>query len=79
MVSDKTIHKAFRILFIKLYEQNPLQFFFLHYLPKLYFGFNIKIDISFSTCINTGAVVAALFSYGYCYYQNDHLICTLQR
>ena len=34
MVSDKMIHKALRI-----HKQNPLEIFFSHYLPKLYFGF----------------------------------------
>ena len=38
MVSDKTIHKAFRIhetLWIKTHER----YFYFHYLPKLDFGF----------------------------------------
>ena len=36
IVSDKTIHKAFKS-HITIYQQNPLDFF-LHYFPKLYFN-----------------------------------------
>ena len=39
MVSDKTIHKAFRI-HTTLFKQNPLEIFFLFSLfSKLYIGF----------------------------------------
>ena len=37
MVSDKTIHKAFRTHCI---NEIPFQF---HYLPKLYIGFNFEV------------------------------------
>ena len=41
MVSDKTIHKAFKT---HEYKQNPKiwEFFYFHFLPKLYIGFNTK-------------------------------------
>ena len=29
--------------FMKHYKQNPFRDFFFHYLPKLYFGFNISV------------------------------------
>ena len=40
VVSDKAVHKAFRIHKTLAINKSYLRFFFLHYLPKLYFGFN---------------------------------------
>ena len=43
MVSNKKIHQGFENSY-NSYEQYPLEkdfFFFLHHLPKIYFGFNI--------------------------------------
>ena len=37
MVSDETIHKAFRIH--ETLQTQPIRGFFFHYLPKLYIGF----------------------------------------
>ena len=42
MVSDKTVHKSFRI-HKTLNKQNPLEKKKNHYLPILYFGFDSKI------------------------------------
>ena len=41
MVSDKTIHKAFRTHKTLFYKQNPLDTFlyFFYYLQKLHYGF----------------------------------------
>ena len=51
MVSDKTIHKALRIEFIKIYKQNPLEIF-SNYLPKLYFGFKKQNGTISTLCIH---------------------------
>ena len=46
---EQTIRFIRLLEFIKLYEQNPLRIFFFsssffsHYLPKLYFGFNVVL------------------------------------
>ena len=44
MVSDKTIHMAYRIH--KTLSTNPIRaIFYFHYLPKLYIGFNKETDV----------------------------------
>ena len=43
MVSDKSIHKAFRTR--KTIWTKPIRYFFFHYLPELYIGFYLPFHI----------------------------------
>ena len=48
MVSDKTIHKVFRIKLYKFVNKTIREFSYFHYLPKLYFGFKEEIQTRFN-------------------------------
>ena len=65
MVSDITIHKAFRMHNTLYNKPQSIENFFCHYLPKLYIGFNGQANYTLASMARQSKIIQLLPSDGW--------------